>query len=87
MNATEREGLKEQLRAMAAGRGDGIDLDCADRWVIEGLTDAVAFFRHLGDLIPPDSILYFSRAALLSRKQRGFTKRIGPQRPCALSGI
>ena len=44
MNATEREGLKEQLRVMAAGRGDGIDLDSVDRWVVEGLRDPVAFF-------------------------------------------
>jgi hypothetical protein len=55
----EREGFKEQLRAMVAGRGDGIDLDSADRWVIGGLKDAPAFFRQLTVLIPGDSILYF----------------------------
>ena len=65
MNATEREGLKEQLRVMAAGRGDGIDLDSVDRWVVEGLKDSIAFFRHLGDLVPPDSILYFEGSAII----------------------
>ena len=59
MDASEREGIKEQLRAMVAGRGDGIDLDSPDRWVIEGLTDPTNFFRHLGLLLPIDSILYF----------------------------
>ena len=59
MNTTEREGLKEQLGAMAAGRGDGIDLDSVDRWVIEGLKDPSAFFRQLSGLIPWDSTLYF----------------------------
>ena len=44
---------------MAAGRGDGIDLDSADRWVIEGLKDPAAFFRQLSVLIPWDSTLYF----------------------------
>src|SRR5260221_3530962 len=59
MGTAEREGLKEQLRAMAAGRGDGIDLDSQDRWAVEGVKDPVAFFRHLALLIPEDSILYF----------------------------
>lgn len=59
MDLSEREDIKEQVRAMAAGRGDGIDLDSTDRWVIEGLKDPVAFFRNLGVLIPMDSILYF----------------------------
>jgi hypothetical protein len=65
MDAAEREGLKGQLRAMAAGRGDGIDLDSVDRWVIEGLTDAIGFFRHLGVLIPTDSSLYFEGSAIV----------------------
>jgi hypothetical protein len=59
MSDTEREGLKEQLRAMAAGRGDGIDLDSTDRWVVEGLKDPIGFFQQLNLLIPTDSILYF----------------------------
>jgi hypothetical protein len=59
MHAREREELKEQLRTMAAGRGDGIDLDSPDRWTIEGVRDPVAFFRYLSLLIPADSILYF----------------------------
>ena len=44
---------------MAAGRGDGIDLDSPQRWVVEGLRDAISFFQHLDRLIPGDSILYF----------------------------
>src|SRR5215510_8752026 len=44
---------------MAAGRGDGIDLDTPERWVIGILREPVAFFRHVELLIPDDSILYF----------------------------
>ncbi len=47
---------------MAAGRGDGIDLDSPQRWVVEGLRDPVSFFQHLAQLIPGDSILYFEVA-------------------------
>jgi hypothetical protein len=65
MDPGEREELKDQLRVMAAGRGDGIDLDSKDRWVIKGLTDPQAFFRHLHELIPRDSILYFEGCAII----------------------
>ena len=58
-NHVYSEGLKEQLRAMAAGRLDGLDLDSVDRWVIGNLKDAPAFFRQLAVLIPEDCILYF----------------------------
>src|SRR5437899_11859382 len=58
MDAAEREGIKEQLRVMAAGRGDGIDLDSADRWVVEKLQDPDAFFRNLSVLIPMNTTLY-----------------------------
>lgn len=64
MTDAQREGLKEQLRAMAAGQGAGIDLNSAERWVIEELKDPIAFFRHLGVLIPPDSTLYFEGSAI-----------------------
>jgi hypothetical protein len=64
MDAGDREGLKEKLRAMAAGRGDGIDLDSVNRWVVHGLTDPIRFFRHLSTLIPPDSVLYFEGSAI-----------------------
>lgn len=53
-----RETLKDQLRAMAAGRGDGIDLDTPFHWVIENLKRPDAFFQSLPILLPPDSILY-----------------------------
>lgn len=65
MDTIEREGLKEQLRAMAAGRGDGIDLDSKERWLIENLTDSVSFFRHLDRLIPTGSVLYFEGCSIL----------------------
>lgn len=58
MNQAEREAFKDQLRLMADGHGSGIDLDSVDRWVIRELKDPGAFFRHLGVLIPADSILY-----------------------------
>src|SRR5258706_9047404 len=58
MADSEREELKEQLRTMAAGRGDGIDLDTPFHWVVEGLKKPVSFFEHLSELLPPDSILY-----------------------------
>ena len=57
MDIAEREGLKEQLLAMAAGRGDGIDLDSVNRWVIAGLKDPASFFQQLHILIPADSTL------------------------------
>jgi len=47
------------LSLMAAGRGEGIDLDSTQRWAIEGLRDPAVFFRCLEQLIPGDSILYF----------------------------
>src|SRR5688572_4539662 len=74
MDASEREGLKEQLRAIAAGRGDGIDLDSADRWVIERLTDPVGFFRHLEVLIPADSILYFEGCEIVPEAAQFYQK-------------
>jgi hypothetical protein len=65
MDMTEREGLKEQLRAMAAGRGDGIDLDSPQRWVITDLKDSVSFFRQLDQLIPASSILYLEGCGIV----------------------
>lgn len=59
MDAREREVFKEQLRAMAAGRGEGIDLASVDRWAIPGLEAPVPFFQHLSLLLPANSILYF----------------------------
>ena len=64
MDAREREGLKEQLRAMAAGRGEGIDLASVDRWVIPGLEAPVPFFQHLNLLLPANSILYFEGTSI-----------------------
>lgn len=55
---TGSDGLKEQLRAMVAGRGDGIDLDTPFHWVIENVKQPVLFFEQLPELLPPDSILY-----------------------------
>ena len=47
MNPAERESFKEQLSLMAAGRGDGLDLDSPERWVLDGLRDPTTFFQHL----------------------------------------
>ncbi len=58
MPNTDRDELIDQLRAMVAGRGDGIDLDTPFHWVIEDLKHPVAFFEHLPGLLPSDSILY-----------------------------
>lgn len=58
MTDNNKDLLKEQLRAMVAGRSDGIDLDTPFHWVIEGLKQPAAFFEHLPELLPPDSILY-----------------------------
>jgi hypothetical protein len=58
MANTEREELKVQLRAMATGRDNGIDLDTPFHWVVEGLNKPDPFFEHLPELLPPDSILY-----------------------------
>ena len=55
MTDTDREELKEQLRAMSAGDGDGIGIDTPFHWVIEGLKQPVPFFEQLPELLPPDS--------------------------------
>ena len=60
-----REELKEQLRAMVAGRGDGIDLDTPFHWVIEGLKQPTKFFEHLPQLLPFDSILYVEGTSIV----------------------
>jgi hypothetical protein len=65
MSDIDRELLKDQLRAMIAGRGDGIDLDTPFCWVIEGLRQPSAFFRHLPELLPPDSILYVEGTSIV----------------------
>jgi hypothetical protein len=84
MNVTEREGLKEQLRVMAAGRGDGIDLDSVDRWVVEGLKDPIEFFRHLGDLVPPDTILYFEGTSIISEAVQLYEKNRAANAVCVV---
>lgn len=58
MSDFDREELKEQLLAMVAGRGDGIDLDTQFHWVIEDLKQPGPFFEKLPELLPPNSILY-----------------------------
>src|SRR5512139_3321594 len=56
MDEAEREQLKEKLRAKL---GNGIDLDSADRWVVEGLEEPRKFFHCLLHLVPQDTTLYF----------------------------
>jgi hypothetical protein len=64
MTHAEREKLKENLRTMAARRGDGIDLDTPFRWVVEGILQPEPFFRSLPTLLPSDAILYFEGASI-----------------------
>lgn len=54
-----RDGMANGLQAMLNEQEYGLDLDSDERWVIEGAKDPIAFFRHLTQLIPDDSILYF----------------------------
>jgi hypothetical protein len=58
MKSGEREQLKDNLRAMAAGRGEGIDLDTPFHWVAENIKDSISFFEHLPKLLPAGTILY-----------------------------
>jgi hypothetical protein len=64
MTSAEREQLKDNLRSMAAGRGDGIDLDTPFRWVIEGIEQPEKFMRHLPSLLPADAILCFEGGSI-----------------------
>jgi hypothetical protein len=66
MTDTNRAELKEELRAMVAGRGDGIDLDTPFHWVVEGLEQPAAFFERLPELLPPDSILYVEGTSIVA---------------------
>jgi hypothetical protein len=65
MRDANREELKEQLQALAAGRGDGIDLDTPSHWVIEGLKRPDPFFEHLPELLPLGSILYVEGTSIV----------------------
>src|SRR5437867_12682969 len=65
MKTAEREQLKEGLRAILSGRGDGIDLDTEFHWVAEGIKEPVPFFDHLPCLLPPDSILYVEGTTII----------------------
>ena len=84
MNTAEKESLKQQLGAMAAGRGDGIDLDSVDRWVIEGLKDPSAFFRHLSELIPWDSTLYFEGCNIVAEVAQYYEKNRASNACCVV---
>lgn len=64
MTNAEREHLKDNLRGMVAGRGDGIDLDTPFRWVVEGIDQPDPFMRHLSSLLPADAILYFEGGSI-----------------------
>jgi hypothetical protein len=58
MSDNQRDDVIKELRGMAAGRGEGIDLDTPFHWVIENLIQPVPFFQQLPLLLPPDSTLY-----------------------------
>lgn len=78
MEEAERDGLKGQLRAMAAGLGAGIDLDTPQRWAIQGVVDPVSFFRHLDRLIPFGSILYFEGCGIHPELSRFYAANQAP---------
>jgi hypothetical protein len=82
MNTVEREGLKEQLRAMAANRGEGIGLDSPERWLIAGLKNAVSFFLHIDRLIPPGSVWYFEGCDILSDRVCFYEANKAPNAVC-----
>lgn len=64
MDRAEREQLKENLRDMIAGRGDGMDLDTPFGWVVEGVKQPEPFFRSLTSLLSADAILYFEGCSI-----------------------
>ena len=64
MKNAEREKLKDNLRGMIAGRGDGIDLNTEFRWVLSGIKKPQLFFGNLHSLLTPDSILYFEGCSI-----------------------
>jgi hypothetical protein len=66
MTSAEREQLKNNLRSMIAGPGDGIDLDTPFRWVVGGLDKPEPFFRSLSLLLASDAILYFEGCSVAS---------------------
>ena len=45
MNTAQREQLKDNLRAMIAGRSDGIVLDTPFNWIVEGIKQPDPFFE------------------------------------------
>ncbi len=60
-----REDFKEQLRAMAAGQGAGIDINTSHHWVVKGLEQPIPFFSQLPNLLPGDAILYFEGTGIV----------------------
>jgi hypothetical protein len=56
--AEQGELLKEQLRAVLNGGGDGLDLDTPFHWIIAHLKQPDPFFEKLPMLLPSSSILY-----------------------------
>jgi hypothetical protein len=73
MKPADRKKLVEQLRSMAAGRGDGIDIDTPFHWVVEGLKQPSPFFKHLPELLPTDSILYVEGAGIAADVAKYYT--------------
>lgn len=72
MDEAERERLKEKRRAVQVLRGNGIDLDSADLWVVGGLEEPKKFFHCLLHLVPPDTTLYFEGVDIVPEVARFF---------------
>jgi hypothetical protein len=66
MTSTQREELRENVRAIIAGRDDGIELDTEFRWAVSGINKPEPFFKNLSVLLPSDSILYFEGCSISS---------------------
>ncbi len=84
MNTAEREGFKDQLRAMAVGRGDGIDIDTPVQWVIEDLKQPAPFFEHLPELLPEDSVLYIEGTSIISEAAALYSSYRAPNAVCVV---
>ena len=78
MTNAERDQLKDNLRAMAAGGGDGIDLDTQFRWVVEGIKQPEPFFASLPLLLPAHAILYFEGGSIASDAARFYEGHRAP---------
>ncbi len=77
------EAVKGELRAILAGRGDGIDLNTPVHWAVDGISQPQGFFRGLKSLLTPDDILYFEGTSI-AKDVGDFYERHRPCNPVAV---